>query len=145
MRQAADTTTMPILPSNVVVLPLAETHVTSKEGTAAMLAAAVLPPWFAVDLIPDEDTAAKRRQDHIRLERIAGPPIGSFEVWRENRRTLVVYATGEPDDAGADFAEIGRCRSLPEAFEIVRHDLNATVASWGLAMAPSDGPAAAVG
>lgn len=145
MRQATAANITSARSSNVVALPLAETHVTRAEGRASRQAASVLPPWFAAVLIEDEDIVAGRRQDHIRLERIAGPPIGCFEIWREARGRLLVYATGEPDEDVADFAEIGRCRSLPAAFEIVRRDLAATIASWGLVLAPRNGPTAAVG
>ena len=125
------------LPSNVVAMPPpAENYVTRFETQAARYAASTLPPWFSVDLIEDEDEVARLRQDHVRLERVAGPPIGCFEIWRQGRGRLVVYTTGEPEDQwGADHCEIGRCRSLPEAFRIVRANVDATVASWGLAFA----------
>ena len=137
MRLATDTTTMFVAPSNVVAMPpLAETYLTRFETQAGSHAASTLPPWFSVDLIPDEDTVAKLRQDHVRLERVAGPPIGCFEIWRQGRGRLVIYATGEPDDQWADHCEIGRCRSLPEAFRIVSKDIDATLASWGVTVTP---------
>ena len=133
MRQATDSTNTSVASGNVVALPLTpDTYITAVEARAAQQAASILPPWFTVTLIEDEDEVANRRQDHLRLERIAGPPIGCFSVLREGRQELVVYATGERDNQWSDHYVVGRCRSLLDALRIVRDHLDTTIASWNL-------------
>ena len=82
--------------------------------------------WFDVSLQRKEDAGA--RQDHVMLTRIAGPPVGSFSVWRGSRgRFRVIHR----DEAG-DGAESGPYRTVEAAVEAIRVDIELRLAAWGV-------------
>ena len=86
--------------------------------------------WFDVSLQRKEDAGA--RQDHVMLTRVAGPPVGSFSVWRGSRgRFRVVHS----DEAGDD-AESGPYRTVEAAVEAIRTDIGLRLAAWGVMPVP---------
>ena len=93
-------------------------------------AAQVLPAgWFDVSLQRDEDVEVRR--DHVIIKRIAGPPVGSFNVRRGLRGRFRVVHMGESNEA-ADGAESGPYRTVEAAIEAIRTDIALRLAAWGV-------------
>ena len=87
--------------------------------------------WFDISLQREDDAA--KRQDHVMLTRIAGPPVGSFSVWRGSRgRFRVIHG----DEAG-DVAESGPYRTIEAAVEAIRVDIGLQLAAWGVMPVPT--------
>lgn len=118
---------------NVVYLPAAaaDTYVSLFMFAAAQRdAAAWLPDgWFDLRLVESEDNGF--RLDHIVLERIAGPPIGSFEVWREAGRFLVERCP-EANGWWDDPSRVGRFRSMEEVVKGILAHINGQLVAWKL-------------
>ena len=91
---------------------------------------AVLPVgWFNLSMVAEEDGG--QRQDHIHLERVVGPPIGCFQLWRERGR-FVVEALPEPNDICGDVERVGRHRSMVGAVRGILDHINGRLMAWTL-------------
>ncbi len=120
------------VPTNVVAFAApADTFMTPFMFTQVAQAAFVLPEgWFTVALLPDEDMG--RRRDHVMITRVAGPPIGSFSVWRAPRGRFIVSHLGEVDEDG-DSPESGPYRTVEAAVDAIRADIALQLEAWGVA------------
>ena len=123
------------VPTNVVAFAApADTFMTTFMFVQVAQAAFVLPAgWFTVALLRAEDMG--RRQDHVMITRVAGPPIGSFSVWRAPRGRFIVGHLGEVDEDG-DSPESGPYRTVEAAVDAIRADIALQLEAWGVAPVP---------
>ena len=117
---------------NVVYLPVAtDTYISLFMFASTQCHAdAWLPAgWFDLRLVEEGDDGF--RLDHIVLDRIEGPPIGSFEIWRETGRFLVER---RPETNGwwEGSSRVGRYRTMEEAIRGILAHINGQLVAWGL-------------
>ena len=122
-------------PANVVALAVpSDTFVTPFMFDRATDAAQALPAgWYTVALLRHQ--GAGTRQDHVMLTRVAGPPVGSFSIWRAPRGRFRVCHLGETDVDG-DSTESGPYRTVEAAVDAIRADIGLQLAAWGVAPVP---------
>ena len=121
--------------ANIVALAIpADTYVTPFMFDQAVDAARALPAgWFTTSLVLHE--AGGARKDHVMLTRVAGPPVGNFNICRATRGRFIVVHLGEMDEDG-DSPESGPYRTIEAAVEAIRADVEAQMAAWGVMPAP---------
>ena len=109
----------------------ADTFMTAFMFDQATQAAQLLPAgWFTVSLVRDMSEGV--RQDHVMIIRVAGPPVGSFQLWRGSRGRFRVLHEDEADNV----AESGPYRTIEAAVEAIRADIGLQLAAWGVMPVP---------
>lgn len=121
--------------NNVVTFAApADTFMTAFMFEQATDAAQSLPPgWFTVVLVRDVNEGV--RQDHVMIVRVAGPPVGSFQLWRGSRGRFRVIHEAERGEA-EDGSESGPYRTVEAAVDAIRTDIGLRLASWGVVPVP---------
>ena len=135
MPQAVSTDKNGCARNNVVSFTVpADTFMTAFMFDQATQAAQSLPTgWFTVALVRDAESGT--RQDHVMITRVAGPPVGSFQIWRGSRGRFRVVHRNELDEAD-DVAESGPYRTVEAAVEAIRVDIGLQLAAWGVMPVP---------
>ncbi len=131
MPQAASIDEIGCAQNNVVAFTApADTFMTAFMFDQATDAAQSLPAgWFTVALVRDVNEGV--RQDHVMIVRVAGPPVGSFQIWRGSRGRFRVIHEGEHGEA-EDGSESGPYRTVEAAVDAIRTDIGLRLASWGV-------------
>ena len=135
MPQAASINETGYTQDNVVALTVpADRFMTAFMFDQATQAAQALPAgWFTVALVRDMKEGV--RQDHVMIVRVAGPPVGSFQLWRGSRGRFRVIHEAERGEA-EDGSESGPYRTVEAAVEAIRTDIGLRLAAWGVMPVP---------
>ena len=135
MPQATSLTENHYAQSNVVALTVPSgSLMTSFMFAQATQAAQTLPSgWFTVALV--RDARHEERRDHVMIARIAGPPVGGFEIWRGARGRFCVFHKGELSRA-AESEKSGPYRTIEAAMGAIRADIDLQMEAWGVTPVP---------
>ncbi|MBE7209455.1 MAG: hypothetical protein INR65_00405 [Gluconacetobacter diazotrophicus] len=96
---------------------------------AAAVAALLPQDWFELRSLEDADLPAGR--DHCMLERVGGPPVGSFHLWRDDG-SVWVRALPELDEASGEASRCHRHRDVAEAVAAIAAAINRQLRGWSL-------------
>ena len=131
MPQAASSTENRHAQDNVIALTVPTgSFMTSFMFDQATQAAETLPAgWFTVALV--RDARHEERRDHVMIVRVAGPPVGDFEIWRGTRGRFCVLHKSELNGA-AGSEKSGPYRTVETAMEAIRADIDLQMAAWGV-------------